>query len=183
MKDILERLRSDLSDPEYRHAYAQDFLDSSLAHQIRALRNHRGWTQAELAAKVGTQQPFISAIENEDYGVLSISKLKELSEAFDVYLSVRFESFSRLLSDVARSSTKDLEVPEFSADPYFKNTVLTISTLDSVDLWGAGAPLNLFVGESSDLWLGGNSPSSSTIVTGANQEAPVIPTDFRRLAA
>jgi transcriptional regulator with XRE-family HTH domain len=117
MNDIRTELLADLKDEEFRHAYAWEFVDMILARQIRALRKHRGWTQADLAKKIGTSQPFISAIEDEDYGSLSISTLKDLARAFDVYPVVRFESFATLVTNVDSSSAEELQVPPFDEDP------------------------------------------------------------------
>jgi ribosome-binding protein aMBF1 (putative translation factor) len=36
-------------DEEYRYAYAEDFLNTSVATQIRVIREQRGLTQEELA--------------------------------------------------------------------------------------------------------------------------------------
>ncbi len=117
MTDISAELLNDLEDEDFRHDYAGEFLDMILARQIRALRKERGWTQAELAKRVGTSQPFISAIESEDYGSLSISTLRDLARVFDVYLNVRFDSFATLVSQVESSSSAELSVPVFANDP------------------------------------------------------------------
>lgn len=119
MTTVRDRLREELNDFEYRHEYASEFLDMIVARQIRALRKERGWTQSELAAKLQKKQSFISAIEDEDYGALSLSTLKELARVFDVHLEVRFTSFADLLDDVERSSLEELQVPPFSEDARF----------------------------------------------------------------
>jgi transcriptional regulator with XRE-family HTH domain len=125
MTEIKHELVAELSDPDFRHGYAAEFVDMIVAQQIRALRKQRGWTQTELAERIGTKQPFISQIEDEDYGSISISTLKDLARAFDVYLNVRFESFSTLLSQVDASSASELEVPLFAIDPLIKAASVT----------------------------------------------------------
>src|SRR5260221_10490829 len=117
MTNISTELLTDLKDEEYRHEYAGEFLDIILARQIRALRKERGWTQAEFQKRIGTSQSFIPAIESEDYGSLSISTLKDLARAFDVYLNVRFDSFATLVSQVESSGSAELRVPVFVSDP------------------------------------------------------------------
>ena len=119
MTTVRDRLREELHDAEYRHEYASEFLDMIVARQIRALRKERGWTQSDLAAKLQKKQSYISAIESEEYGALSLSTLKELARAFDVRLEVRFASFEGLLDDVERSSMEELQVPPFSEDDRF----------------------------------------------------------------
>lgn len=116
MTEIRDRLREELADQEYRHAYAQEFLDMTLARQIRALRKSRGWSQKDLADRLGTKQSRVSEIEDEDYGSLSIAALKDLATAFDVYLNVRFASFAELLNQVDRTSMADLGVPPYIDD-------------------------------------------------------------------
>lgn len=116
MSEIAEDLKANLADVEYRHVYAHEFLDMTLARQIRALRKQRGWSQAQLAEMLKTKQSRISEIENEDYGSLSIATLKSLAEAFDVYLNIRFASFAELLTQVEQTSMSDLEVAAYPDD-------------------------------------------------------------------
>lgn len=119
MGDIRDEVIRDLRDREYRHDYAHSFLDMTLARQIRALRKQRGLSQTDLAEILGTRQSAISMLENEDYGAMTLSTLKELARAFDVYLDVRFTSFSRLADSVERTQMQDFEVPGFDEDPFF----------------------------------------------------------------
>ena len=128
MTELQERLRAEFIDAEYRHGYASEFLDIILARQIRTLRKQRGWTQAVLADMISSKQPFISAIEDEEYGALSLSKLKDLARVFDVYLDVRFRSFRELVADVERTSVADLAIKPFGEDSFFQ-TVEAVATV------------------------------------------------------
>lgn len=119
MDQIQSELLGDLKEPEFRHTYANEFIDMTLARQIRALRKQRNWTQQQLADRIEKKQSFISALEDEDYGSMTVSTLKEIAEAFDVFLSVRFESFRTLIDQVAKSRMRDLEVSSFDEDPFF----------------------------------------------------------------
>lgn len=123
MDEIQNELLAELNEPEFRHAYASEFIDMILARQIRALRKQRNWTQQQLAERIQKHQSFISALEDEEYGSMTLSTLKELAESFDVYLSVRFKSFRNLIEQVSHSSMKDLEVPSFEEDPVFQSPV------------------------------------------------------------
>jgi len=116
MTEIRDRLKTELAETEYRQAYAQEFLDMTLARQIRALRKQRGWIQAHLAELLNTKQSRVSAMENEEYGALSVASLKDLARVFDVYLNVRFTSFAELLSQVDRTSMEELSVPGYPED-------------------------------------------------------------------
>jgi transcriptional regulator with XRE-family HTH domain len=84
-----------LRDREYRRAFA-DEIATSLAFQIRRLREARQWSQEDLAEKTEKKQPTISQWEDPNYGRYSLKTLKELAAAFDVALLVRFAAFSEL---------------------------------------------------------------------------------------
>lgn len=131
MNEIRDRIREELNDREYRHAYAQEFLDMTLARQIRALRKARGWSQKDLADLLETKQSRISEIEDEEYGALSLATLKDLARVFDVYLNVRFTSFTDLLSQVDRTSMSELVVPRYADDPAVVSTQQTVSVASS----------------------------------------------------
>lgn len=109
-------LKDKLRNREYRTAYAESFLDSSIALQIKTLREERGWTQAELAERAGMMQSRISTLEQADYSSWSVKTLRRLAEAFDLVLSVRFESFGWLLNQATRFSRADLRRPSFNED-------------------------------------------------------------------
>lgn len=114
-----DALREEFKDPEARRDYAEIFLDSSIALQIKALRLQRGWSQEVLAEKAGMKQSRISAMEQADYSGWSLRTLRRLAAAFDLALVVRFESFGMLLDDVTSMSREGLERPSFSEDPAF----------------------------------------------------------------
>ena len=107
--------REQFRDREYRATYAESFLDTSIATQIRVLREQRGWTQAQLAEKAGMTPSRISALESADSSKWSIGRLKRLARAFDVPLNVMFT----LLTDVSGFNRASRERPEFAKDPAF----------------------------------------------------------------
>ena len=109
--------REKLKDKEYRAGFAESFLDTSIATQIRVLREQRDWTQAQLAHEAGMKQSRISALENADYSKWSIGTLKRLARAFDVPLNVAFGTFGKLLVEVDQFGRASLERPEFAKDP------------------------------------------------------------------
>jgi len=47
MSEFLDTLKIEFLDEEYRYAYAEDFLNTSVATQINVLREQRGMTQEE----------------------------------------------------------------------------------------------------------------------------------------
>jgi DNA-binding Xre family transcriptional regulator len=61
-----------------------------VAEQIVFLRQRRGWTQKQLAEKIGMKQSRISMLENPNYGNIELKTLSRIAAAFRVKLSVRF---------------------------------------------------------------------------------------------
>lgn len=119
---LREELIENKNDKEYRHGYADENLNATIATQIKVLREQREWKQEDLANAAGMKQPMISRYENVNYSSWSINTLKKLAEAFDVYLDVRFRSFQELV-DLADHFGRDiLQVPKFTDDPYFVET-------------------------------------------------------------
>lgn len=102
-----------LSNCEARKASVEAELVNGLAHQIRILRQQRGWTQQDLAGKLKTTQTAISRLEDPSYGRFSVKSLLALGEAFDVALHVRFLSFSQFLHQ-----TWDTREEHFLAESY-----------------------------------------------------------------
>jgi len=105
-----------MKNPKARQAYVEAEVASGLAHQIRALRTQRGWTQKDLADKLGTTQAAISRLEDPSYGRPSIKTLLDVGAAFDVALQVRFVSFVRLLQETRSVSREQLEVEPFEVE-------------------------------------------------------------------
>lgn len=69
-----------------------DDLLVRLGDRIRKLRKARGWTQAEMAEKVGIDRSFLADVERGKRNV-SILNLELIAEGFKVSLS---QLFSRL---------------------------------------------------------------------------------------
>ena len=109
MKEYAETLIGQFRDEELAHAYVDDFLNISIATQIKVLREQRGQTQAKLAELAGMKQSRISVMEDINYPSWSISTLKKLARAFDVSLKVSFESFDTLIADTGNFSEEALK--------------------------------------------------------------------------
>lgn len=122
MENTREALREEFREPEARHDYADMFLDSSIALQIKALRQQRGWTQEELAERASLKQSQISAMEQATFSSWTVKTLRKLAKAFDLALTVRLESFGWLLDDALSVSRKELERPSFEQDPAFNGS-------------------------------------------------------------
>lgn len=110
------QLVSTLRDKKYRDSFVSSQVSNRLAFQIRALRQDHEWSQAQLAARIGTSQNAVSRLENPRYGKASISTLKRIASVFDVALVVGFIPFSELVDWVVNLSQQSLIVPSFDDD-------------------------------------------------------------------
>jgi len=109
MSATAEALRDELKDAEYSQGYAESFLDSFLATQIKVLREQNGWTQEMLAERIGTKQGAVSRIEDVNYSKWNVSTLKKLARAFRLRLKVSFETYGSLLAEVEDFSRSSLQ--------------------------------------------------------------------------
>ncbi|MHB8131972.1 MAG: helix-turn-helix transcriptional regulator [Mobilitalea sp.] len=119
MSDLLDKLKISFKDKDYRHGYVDEFLNVSIATQIKVLREQRDWKQEDLAKYAQMKQPRISVMENVNYSSWSINTLRKLAETFDLTLRVSFVSFGERLKDIDRLNRKTLECPSFEDDPVF----------------------------------------------------------------
>jgi transcriptional regulator with XRE-family HTH domain len=120
MSELTNTLREEFKDKETRHVYCDEFLNSSIATQIKVLREQRGLTQRELAERAGMRQERISVLEDVNYSSWTINVLRRLAEAFDLTLTVKFESFGEKLFSIEDMSRETLEKPSFDEDPVFQ---------------------------------------------------------------
>jgi transcriptional regulator with XRE-family HTH domain len=102
--------------PTARHAYVEAEVATALAHQIRVLRQQRGWTQRELAHRLGTTQAAISRLEDPAYGKPTLKTLMDLAKVFDTGLQVRFVSFVQMLNETWQPKHQDLHVEPFEQE-------------------------------------------------------------------
>lgn len=121
MSELVDRLRSEFQDEEYRHSYAEECLNTMIATQIKVLREQREMTQSALAKRAEMLQPRLSVMENADYSSWSVSTLKRLARAFDLALSVKFDAFSEVVLDFEEMSKETLCRPSFRDDPMFRS--------------------------------------------------------------
>lgn len=85
-------------DRAFRERWLDEQIRVGLATQIKALRQDRGWSQAELARRCGMAQARISRLEDPTYGRYSIATLKRIAGAFDAALMIRFGPWSCVLT-------------------------------------------------------------------------------------
>lgn len=96
-----------------RHAYLEAETITGLAHQIRAIRMQRGWTQDDLAVRMKTTQNVVSRLEDPSYGRYTLKTLLDLAKTFDTGMQVRFVSFITMLQQTFKPDAKAREVFSF----------------------------------------------------------------------
>jgi transcriptional regulator with XRE-family HTH domain len=117
-----EELIESFRDKEYRESYAEDYLNTTLATQLRVIREERGLTQAQLADQVGTKQTAISRIENVNNAARNIGTLEAIAFKLGCRLKVTFETFGSLIEESLHFSRESLQRPSFEEDPVILGT-------------------------------------------------------------
>lgn len=120
-----------IDSPRLRNAYVNAEVSTALAHQIRVIRQQRGWSQKELARRLGSTQAAVSRLEDPSYGRLTLQTMLQLSQVFDTGLQVRFVSMVDMLRKTWRPSREALKVEAFEDEAQHVGFVSTISKADS----------------------------------------------------
>ncbi len=136
---IKTRLLKKFADFSYRHAYAEDYLDSAIATQIKVLREQREMTQAALAEKLKMTQSQVARMESVNNSGWQIRTLKRVAKALDLMLVVKFESFGNVLPDIETFGREALKRPSFNDDPVFKPTIEVSAQTDEAAVVNGGA--------------------------------------------
>lgn len=93
-------LEEQLKNPEVAQSFHDGLEELRLAVKIAQLREKRGLTQTQLAAKMNTSASVISRLENS--GKCTISTLRKVTEALDAVLQI------------GMSPKEELEKPPYS---------------------------------------------------------------------
>lgn len=87
LSDLIERRKA--TSPEFAKLYDEELEKLALARRLRELRESRNLSQAELATKVGTQQPAIARIESGKV-LPRLDLLHKIAAALGMRLEIRF---------------------------------------------------------------------------------------------
>ena len=90
MRRFKDRLKEDLKNHEFKKAFDEQEILSSLAIQIAKIRHARGLSQKELAGRLHTTQQTVSRLEDPDNKSYSLSTLIKLARVFHKELEVHF---------------------------------------------------------------------------------------------
>lgn len=114
---VRQQLLESFRDRNYRCAFVQERVRSSIALQIRALREQRNrMTQTQLGEKLGMAQTWVSKLENPEYGKLTVATLLRLAEAFDTDLEIKFRPFSETLGSLPKQGPEYFRVASFQEE-------------------------------------------------------------------
>lgn len=101
----------------FRQAYVRANVEHGLAHQIRALRQGKSWSQLELAQELGVKrQSTIARLEDPSYGRYTLATLLKLASVFDVALLVKFVSYGTLMRETDDLSPNAIRPQDFDEE-------------------------------------------------------------------
>jgi ribosome-binding protein aMBF1 (putative translation factor) len=97
-RKVTERLGR---SPRYRAAFQKTLQQIDLALLVREMRDGAGWTQTELAKRVGTTQSVIARLEDAEYTGHSLTMLERIASACGVSLKLHAAKEPDFVREVA----------------------------------------------------------------------------------
>jgi transcriptional regulator with XRE-family HTH domain len=126
-----------LKSKKFRDSYVYEHVRNGIPFQIRATRNLRDWTQAQLGKAAKKPRPVISRLEDPNYGKLTLKTLFEIASAFDMALLVKFVPFSRLINEYEDVSSSALAV----------KPITDSEEVAKLEAWALGPSVNVLAGD------------------------------------
>ena len=83
------------NDPEQQQAFEEAIADYDVARKIYGLRTKAGFSQRELARRIGTTASVICQLEDADYQGHSLLMLRRIAAALDKRVEIRFVPLRR----------------------------------------------------------------------------------------
>jgi transcriptional regulator with XRE-family HTH domain len=81
-----------LKNPTVKQEYEKLGPEFQLAQSLIKARMKKGWTQAELARRVGMQQPNIARLEGGNYDRVSLPTLKKVARALGADIEIKLSA-------------------------------------------------------------------------------------------
>jgi transcriptional regulator with XRE-family HTH domain len=138
-REILESLK----DREYRDAFKEENVFTSICFQIRALREQREKSQKELGRLVIPMMApeRISILEDPNAETKpTVATLLRLADAFDVGLDIRFVPFATVIDRSVHTDMKELEVQSFDKELPAIELAIEAELADKKDVARVGEP-------------------------------------------
>ncbi len=95
--------------PQFQQRMDEERVKSLAARTIYEARTAAGWTQKQLAEKIGTQQPVIARLEDADYEGHTVSMLQRIAAAFDKRIEIRFAPYGTACAEDASTEEQRAE--------------------------------------------------------------------------
>lgn len=76
--------------PEMEALLEEELANLEIAEQIRLLRTRAGWSQRQLAEKIGTAASVISRLESAEYEGHSLAMLRRIASALHKRVKISF---------------------------------------------------------------------------------------------
>lgn len=89
------KLGKEMKSTRFATAFQKELSRNRLANQIASLREKQGWTQADLARKIGTTQSGIARLENPNYRNYSLKTLEKVAAVLNARLIVGLEEIRK----------------------------------------------------------------------------------------
>jgi transcriptional regulator with XRE-family HTH domain len=174
MNGFRKHLWQNLKNRVFRREYVAENVKMGVAMQIKAMRESRRWSQADLAQRADKAQSAIARLEDPDYGKFSIQTLLEMADAFDVWLSVEFIAFSKGVAKTEDRSASALNAVSFGDDWEGRGISSPTSTSSSKFIlnWLEPSMPPPFLGYSRS-W-GRSSPSNTPTTPGASADVQFV---------
>ena len=83
MDDFQKHLRKLRGSHAFAAAFDKKRAEAEVAFQIRRLRESKGWSQKDLAKRVGCSQQAVSAVEQAGYKRHSLPLLRRIAHVLD----------------------------------------------------------------------------------------------------
>lgn len=132
-KRLLEKLKS----KAYRAAYVAENVRTSIAYQVRTMRDQRDISQTALGQLMDKPQSVVSRLENPDYGKMTVQSLLDVAKALDVALLVQFVSFPDFIQRTRDVSPDALQVNSYNSQEMTAALENPFEQLDAYTNWYA----------------------------------------------
>lgn len=114
-----------LKDENWKKGFEEEFIKLSIAEEIIRLRKAAGFTQKELAERIGSSASAISRYENTAYDRYEVQTLLKIANACNSWLKISFVSNDDFSSHIPNALTeKTLKSQDYesvdSVDELFK---------------------------------------------------------------